>query len=116
MPDKTARPNLADDQPVIDLDHLATFTEGDHALEGELGALYVSSAEVYLEQMSEALQRGISWTATAHALKGASSNLGAQRVAALALAAEKSSPNGVLLDALRGAIMDVRVFLASRSP
>lgn len=115
VPSKDARGGLLEDQPIIDLDHLATFTDGDRALEAELGILYVTSAEEYLEQMGEALRSGVSWFSAAHALKGASSNLGACRVAALALEAERSSPDEASLDALRGAIEEVRGFLAGRS-
>jgi HPt (histidine-containing phosphotransfer) domain-containing protein len=103
-----------EDQPIIDLEHLADFTGGDRALEDELAALYVSSAEVYLEQMQEALAKGASWRSPAHALKGASSNLGAQRVAALALAAEQSSPSAARLDPLRDAVEAVMDFFANR--
>jgi HPt (histidine-containing phosphotransfer) domain-containing protein len=78
----------ADQQPVLDLDHLMTFTDGDKELENELSALYLSSAEAYLDAMSRALCDGTSWTSSVHALKGASSNLGALRVATLARAAE----------------------------
>jgi HPt (histidine-containing phosphotransfer) domain-containing protein len=58
--------------------------------------------------MSEALATGEPWTATAHALKGASANLGAGRVMALALAAERTGANPEQLAALRGAIEEVR--------
>lgn len=115
VPDRDARGDLVEEQPIIDLDHLATFTDGDRSLEAELGALYVSSAEEYLEQMGEALRGGVSWLSAAHALKGASSNLGAHRVATLALEAERSSPDEALLDALRDAIEEVRGFLAGES-
>ena len=97
-------------EPAIDVDHLASFTDGDPQLEGELLALFLSSAEVYLTAMSEALRAGHSWSATAHALKGASANLGARRVMALALAAECSPPSVAQLDALHRAIDEVRAF------
>jgi DNA-binding response OmpR family regulator len=74
-------------QPLIDLAHLFGFTDGDRQLEGELLTLFLSSAEVYLARMTEALRSGQSWSAVAHALKGASANLGARRVMELALAA-----------------------------
>jgi CheY-like chemotaxis protein len=101
--------------PVIDVAHLFGFTDGDLQLEGELLALFLSSAEVYLAAMSKALQAGDSWTATAHALKGASANLGARRVAVLALAAERSPPSAAQLGALRQAVDEVRTFERTRS-
>ena len=110
MPPLTPGTTDRDAEPVIDVDHLFGFTDGDLQLEGELLALFLSSAEVYLATMGEALRAGDSWTATAHALKGASANLGARRVMALAQAAERSPPSPGQLDALRQAVDEVRVF------
>jgi DNA-binding response OmpR family regulator len=110
----TPSPPDREAEPVIDLDHLCGFTDGDLQLEGELLALFLSSAEVYLAAMSEALRAGQSWTATAHALKGASANLGARRVMVLALAAERSQPSAAQLDALRQAVDEVRAFGRTR--
>ncbi len=103
-----------DSPPVIDLDHLFGFTDGDRQLEGELLALFLSSAEVYLARMGEALRTGQSWSAVAHALKGASANLGARRVMELARAAERSSPSASQLEALRATIEEVRGFEQTR--
>jgi HPt (histidine-containing phosphotransfer) domain-containing protein len=103
-----------DADPVIDLDHLFGFTDGDLQLEGELLALFLSSADVYLTRMDEALRIGQSWAATAHALKGASANLGARRVMRLALTAERSPPSGAQVEALRQAIDEVRAFRLCR--
>ncbi len=103
-----------DTQPVIDLDHLFGFTDGDQQLEGELLTLFLSSADVYLARMSEALRTGQSWAAVAHALKGSSANLGARRVMKIALAAERSSPSTARLEALRAAIEEVRGFDRTR--
>lgn len=94
--------------PVIDLEHLFAFTDGDLQLERELSALFLSSAEVYLQRMADALRTGAPWRDTAHALKGASSNLGVRRVAALAREAEGAEPSKRLLAALRAAIEEVR--------
>jgi DNA-binding response OmpR family regulator len=99
-----------DAPPVLDLDHLQGFTDGDRQLEGELLALFLSSADVYLERMGQALRAGQPWSAFAHALKGASANLGARRVAALALDAERSTPDSAQLEAIRRAIDQVREF------
>ena len=103
-----------DSEPVIDLDHLSGFTDGDRQLEGELLMLFLSSADVYLARMSEALRTGQSWTAVAHALKGASANLGARRVMEFALAAERSPPTATQLEALRVALEEVRDFERTR--
>jgi CheY-like chemotaxis protein/HPt (histidine-containing phosphotransfer) domain-containing protein len=104
-------------EPVLDVDHLRGFTDGDPQLEGELSALFLSTAEVYLREMREALHEGRAWTAIAHALKGASANLGARGVAALALTAERSAPSRAQLDAIESAIGQVRAFFErTRAP
>jgi HPt (histidine-containing phosphotransfer) domain-containing protein len=104
----------ADQQPVLDLDHLMTFTDGDMELENELSVLYLSSAEAYVDAMSRALGDGTSWTSSVHALKGASSNLGALRVAALARTAEHQNPDPATLEHIRRAIDEVGVLFSER--
>jgi DNA-binding response OmpR family regulator len=100
--------------PVLDLDHLRGFTEGDPQLERELSTLFLATAEMYLQQMQEALTGGRPWTSIAHALKGASANLGARRLSALALLAERSAPNRAQLEAIEHAIEEVRALFAQR--
>jgi HPt (histidine-containing phosphotransfer) domain-containing protein len=101
-------------EPVLDLDHLRGFTEGDPQLEGELSALFLSTAEAYLRGMREALAGGRPWTSIAHALKGASGNLGARRLATLARLAEGSEPDPAQLDAIAHALAEVRASFAQR--
>ena len=96
--------------PVLDLDHLRDFTDGDPQLEGELSTLFLSTAEMYLRGMREALVSGRPWNSIAHALKGASGNLGARRLSALALAAERSEPSRSQLEAIERALDEVRAF------
>lgn len=103
------RPRAGVPEPVLDLDHLRHFTDGDPQLEGELAALFLSTTEVYLQDMHAALQEGRAWTSSAHALKGASANLGARRIAALALMAERSEPSRAQLEAIAAAVDEVRV-------
>ncbi len=100
--------------PVVDYDHLSTFTNGDAALEAELVDLYMSSARGYLEAMREALKQQASWSMAAHGLKGASSNLGATRAAALAAYAEAEPPTPARFDAINLAVDDVASFFAKR--
>jgi HPt (histidine-containing phosphotransfer) domain-containing protein len=101
--------------PVLDLDHLRSFTDGDPQLEGELLTLFLSTAEVYLAAMADALQAGGSWRSPTHALKGASGNLGARRVMELARAAEHAAPDAAQLAALREAVDEVRRCAQSQS-
>ena len=115
MPQGTTAPKPSEapvPEPVLDLDHLRGFTEGDPQLERELSSLFLSTAEMYLQGMEEALTGGRPWTSTAHALKGASANLGARRLSALALQAERSEPNRAQLEAIEQAIEEVRALFA----
>jgi HPt (histidine-containing phosphotransfer) domain-containing protein len=101
---------------VVDLDHLSTFTDGEPELEKELAGLYASSAQGYLDAMTSALEAGESWAKPAHALKGASSNFGACRVARLARAAEHDVPDAARLEALETAVAEVAAFFRARRP
>ena len=102
---------LSEPQPILDLEHLRSFTDGDPQLEGELLTLYLSTADIYLAKMADALAAGKSWTATAHALKGASGNLGARRVMAQALSAEHATASAEHLQALHAALDEVRALV-----
>jgi HPt (histidine-containing phosphotransfer) domain-containing protein len=117
MPQRTTATKASEapvTEPVLDLDHLRAFTEDDPQLERELSTLFLATAEMYLQQMQEALTGGRPWTAIAHALKGASANLGARRLAALALLAEASTPDRAQLDAIQHAVEELRALFAER--
>lgn len=101
---------------IIDEIHLASFTEGDKELESELAELFDKTARGYLKRMREALVEERSWSAEAHALKGASANLGAKRLAAFAKRAEFAPPSEDQIAAIEHALADVQTFFAGRSP
>jgi HPt (histidine-containing phosphotransfer) domain-containing protein len=101
---------------VLDREHLHEFTDGDSQLEVELSTLFLSTADMYLQGMHEALAAGRSWASVAHALKGASGNLGARRLAALALLAERSEPTRSQLEAIEHALEEVRAVFDRRAP
>ncbi|MGI9436321.1 MAG: Hpt domain-containing protein [Geminicoccaceae bacterium] len=101
---------------VINLDHLSAFTDGSRELEAELADLFLTTANRYLGGMKTALLEERSWAADVHALKGASANLGAQRVAALAAAAECVPSSNARLETLRSAVDEVACFFADRNP
>jgi CheY-like chemotaxis protein/HPt (histidine-containing phosphotransfer) domain-containing protein len=103
-------------EPVLDLEHLHEFTDGDSQLEVELSTLFLSTAEMYLQGMHESLATGRSWASIAHALKGASANLGARRLAALAMLAERSEPTRAKLETIEHALEEVRTVFERRSP
>jgi CheY-like chemotaxis protein/HPt (histidine-containing phosphotransfer) domain-containing protein len=100
--------------PIVDMDHLLSFTDGDRELESELSVLFLSSAEAYFDRMSRSLQAGTPWTSSVHALKGASANLGARRLAALAGATEHQPPTAADLEVIRHAIDEVSSFFEER--
>ena len=95
----------------FELERLNAFTDGDPQLERELTSLYVASATHYLEEMRTALGRGSGWSSAAHALKGASANIGAAIVARLAEQAEHGTPSAEGLAGLEQAFATVRDFL-----
>jgi HPt (histidine-containing phosphotransfer) domain-containing protein len=66
--------------------------------------------------MHEALASGQPWSSIAHALTGASANLGARRLSALALDAERSKPSRSQLEAIERALDEVRAFFHRRAP
>jgi two-component system sensor histidine kinase/response regulator len=110
----SAAPRQGPGEPIVDMDHLLSFTDGDLELESELSVLFLSRAEAYFDKMSRSLQAGTPWTSSAHALKGASANLGARRLAALASTAEHQPPSAADLEAIRRAIDEVSGFFADR--
>ena len=103
-----------DELAIVDEAHLTSFTEGDAELEDELGHLFVSTARGYLKRMQEAVREERSWSAEAHALKGASANLGARRVAVLARRAEFMPPSDEQIATIEAAIEDVKTYFANR--
>src|SRR5262245_2110193 len=113
-PRASAGTSEATREPIMDMDHLLSFTDGDLELESELSALFLSSAEAYFDKMSRSLEAGTPWTTSAHALKGASANLGARRLAALARSAEHQPPAAVDLQDIRRAIDEVSEFFGER--
>jgi len=93
---------------LVDFDRLQSFTEGDRLLEAELAALFLASAEGYLQRLGAALHDDAAWRATAHSLKGAAGNIGAVAMAELAAAAEQASPDPARLRALQATLATTR--------
>lgn len=100
--------------PAVDIDHLLSFTDGDGQLERELVALFLSTARVYIDRMARAIDDDDEWSAAAHALRGASVNLGARELAAIAERAERAAPDDATLELLHAAVEDVRGFFERR--
>jgi HPt (histidine-containing phosphotransfer) domain-containing protein len=91
--------------PVLDLTNLRQLTGGDKMLEEDLFRTYIRSSVENIRSMQMALQDNnpAKWARNAHALKGASQNLGAGVLALAASDAEKGQPND---EALKKVIAD----------
>ena len=99
--------------PAFDPARLASFTDGDPALERELLELYFKTAAAYLTQLETAVEDGTAWRRVSHALKGASLNVGAVAVGELAHAAEMQAPSGTALAQLKGAFGQLQAMLGA---
>jgi len=97
----------------LDIERLDSFTDGDTQLERELTSLYLSTAAIYVGQMRAAAAAG-GWARAAHALKGASANIGAMEVARIAGKAEHAEPSAECLRRLDEALGEVRALLHER--
>ncbi len=100
------------DGPIVDRQRLESFTAGDAALERELIALYLETAALYLDRMRRAANDPAVWRSIAHALKGASANIGAVAVARLAARCEHEAPSLAALQMLECEIAEVRRVIA----
>jgi len=98
----------------VDTTRLIDLTDGDSQLERELGSLFLSTANRYMEAMRQALETGADWSGPAHSLKGASANLGAVAMADLAARAEQEPPSAVRLEELGKCLAETRSFFAER--
>lgn len=78
------------EQSPIDLAHLEMFTEGDPEVEKELLALFFNEADSSMSKLEQSFANNDSdaWEKTAHRLKGASVNLGANPLSDACEAAE----------------------------
>jgi HPt (histidine-containing phosphotransfer) domain-containing protein len=88
-------PNAMNKVPVLDRDHLLEMTGGDEIFEHELIGAYRASVTSILDRLRSALSKGdvTQVMREAHALKGASLNVGARAMAQCA---------GAIEDAARG--------------
>ena len=96
--------------PPLDLDRLADIADGDRQLIVEIGSLYLATAARYLEDMRRNLGTETELRRLAHALKGASRNVGAERVAELAATAEEQGVDEAGLVRLERQLDEVRQF------
>ena len=87
---QTVIEDKATEDAPVDMEHLALFTDGDPEEEKMLFDLFTEQADMCIESLREALDDGDEddWKSTAHRLKGAAANLGANTLAAHCLTAE----------------------------
>jgi HPt (histidine-containing phosphotransfer) domain-containing protein len=106
--------NRTDELPILASERLEAFTQGDAALEAELAALYAETAQLYLARLRRAGDDVAEWQRAAHALKGASANVGAVLVARLAAEQEQARPSLAALRDLEGEVAAVCRVLRER--
>ncbi|MBI1327271.1 MAG: response regulator [Alphaproteobacteria bacterium] len=79
--------------PVIDLEHLALFSDGDRNMEIKFAEIFMSVGEqtmIELRTHVNGENDNDTWRRAAHKLKGSSAQIGARILSSLALHAEKS--------------------------
>ncbi len=74
---------------VLDREHLAAMTGGDHALAAEVIDIFYHQAEIWARLLDPRLDSG-TWADAAHSLKGASLGIGALKLAAACERAERA--------------------------
>ncbi|MCB2011681.1 MAG: Hpt domain-containing protein [Geminicoccaceae bacterium] len=99
---------------VLDHDRFEEVSGGDRELERELAELYLKTAGKYLAEMVTILERDGDWSGPAHALKGASANLGISEMHELARKAEYSEPDTTLVSQMQTGLERVRALFAER--
>jgi two-component system sensor histidine kinase RpfC len=97
-------------EAVVDLERLRGVTGDDLQLAVEIGTLYVGTARHYLREMQAALASGSDLARIAHALKGASRNIGARRVGDLAEQIETQGGAAAELERLREEVERVAAY------
>lgn len=89
---KSEQKSITPDTP-IDMEHLKTFTDGDRETEKQLFDMFVTQADLDLEQLENAYRASDNeaWRKSAHKFKGASANLGAKELSEICFRAEKGA-------------------------
>lgn len=86
-------PNGPAEAPPISLSHFRGITDGDRALEEQFLQLYLHTAHRCIDQMNAVLSQDHNniWRAATHELKGASKNIGADRMADICRQCEQTA-------------------------
>lgn len=103
---------------VVDLTNLRSMTDGDVELERALFEEFNSSCDASINTLTGATadESAEKWRSAAHAMKGISSNLGAQRLAELCKRAQEISNQGMsekhnVLEEIKSEYAQVKTFL-----
>lgn len=116
---RTAEPRQT--TAAIDRAHLARYTLGDRALEGEILGLFIAEAPRTMARLRAAAEGEAvhpkDWQLASHTLKGSARAVGAWRVAAAAEGAEHVTPDdrearGALVEELATALAEVADYIA----
>jgi len=93
QPSGETRQNTINIITAVDMDHLRMFTDGNKKEEREFTSLFFEQAKLIIQCMSDALDSGDndSWKGSAHKLKGAAGNFGANKLSNICFEAEKNS-------------------------
>ncbi|HVK90814.1 MAG TPA: Hpt domain-containing protein [Mycoplana sp.] len=95
--------------PAIDLDHLATQSMGDRAVEREVLAMFAGQARRCMDELAQADEAGRK--AIAHRLLGSARAVGAYAVADAAEALEDRPDSRAQLAALGAAVLEAERFI-----
>lgn len=102
----------------IDMEHLYSFTDGQHDIEEELCTIFVIQSEEALAILNKSfdIKSQKKWKIIAHKLKGAAANIGAKKLAKLSEKAEKLGKNDVeektvILDKLSKELIKIKDFV-----
>lgn len=103
---------------VVDLTNLRSMTDGDVELERALFEEFNSSCDASINTLTSATgdESAEKWRSTAHAMKGISSNLGAQRLTELCKRAQEISNQNpsekhTVLEEIKSEYAQVKAFL-----
>lgn len=115
---ETTDNDMNEETTPVDLGHLRDFTDGDPEEEKEFFEIYLKQSEIIIDTLEGSLEDNKEWEDAAHKLKGASANLGANRLANICSEAEDKykapkEQKTELLKAIKEELSRVEVFINS---
>jgi two-component system sensor histidine kinase/response regulator len=105
-------------EPLVDMDHLNMFTDGDPDEEKELLDLFFDQAHININQLEQSCAHANNheWEQAAHRLKGAAANLGANPLAKICEEAETlhdqdKKTKETIIRSIKERLNDTQIFL-----